>query len=199
MSIFAPGPSISDADGLAWFDDFAFSWAGHAEGFLAVGRYAARHVGDIPSLMGPDGVSFPIIYLHRHALELKLKEVIEHARSILGDDATAMPDREHNLSKLWSIAKPLVGQCPVGMPDADLDACTTCVEELARVDPASTGFRYPESRTGGRPVPTDLQTVDLDHFSNEVSEVFDCLEGWLTGIHEYLQAAHDHEMDSTTS
>jgi hypothetical protein len=196
MSIFEPGSSSPDGDGLAWFDDFAFSWAGHAEGFLAVGRYAAQHLEDIPALMGPDGVAFPIIYLHRHALELKLKEVIEHARHILGE-ATPPPDHEHNLATLWWIARVLVDRCPVGIPDPELDLCQTGVEELARVDPASTGFRYPESRTGGRPVPADLETVDLVHFSNEVSEIFDCLEAWLTGIHEYLQAAHDHRMDST--
>ncbi len=176
--------------GVAWLDEWSITWPGHAEAFLAVGRFAAQHFEDIDSSMGQDCLAFPICYLHRHALELKLKELLSVGREFLGEPST-VPEN-HDLRKLWSEARIIVEQCPVGKRDPYVDECDLRIEQIARVDPQpGTNFRYPEARDGGRPLPRDLKALDVAHFSEQLGEVCDYLEAWIIGLDESVRAQRD--------
>jgi len=104
-------------------------------------------------------------------------------------------DEQHRLMDLWTACRRLHEQV---WPDdgGDLDAVEGTIIELARVDPKSQVFRYPEDRHGRPHLPPEAETFDLLHFADEMTKLshwFDGVDGMLDSYSGYKQDMDEHQ------
>ena len=115
--------------------------------------------GDCEDYLVPD----PVLFLHRHALELRLKW-------LMGE-----PARTHDLDRL---VRDLAAPAPPGLGVALPDWLQRRLAEFATIDPGSTSFRYAQTRDRAtrRDVPVDGEVfVDVRH----LREVMDAVHAFL--------------------
>ena len=123
---------------------------------------AANHLVDIAleHRHRREALIFPILFLYRHYIELRLKYFI----STYGHHAGIEPEwKTHNLTILWCQFKEIFVEFGGEVQDPD-DAYTTVeniVAQFAKVDPGSFSYRYPRD-TKGDPVPIDQNNLDLE-------------------------------------
>ena len=101
----------------------------------------------------------PVLFLHRHALELRLKW-------LMGE-----PARTHDLDRL---VRDLASPAPLGLGVALPGWLGRRLAEFAAVDPGSTSFRYARTRDQStrRDVPVDGEVfVDVRHLRDVMDAV----------------------------
>lgn len=166
-----------------------FAWLEHASWFHYVEGYeeAARLVLEatesdegVASSSG-DRLAYPLVFLCRQAVELRLKELIETGNRCLGtDEAIDKPDG-HNLVKLWASCRRIILAAWPSTPATDLDSMEVRLREFQRVDPG-TASRYPWKLTGDRSLPSDIKGFSLRAFVTAINEVTSVLDGADVGI-----------------
>jgi hypothetical protein len=191
-ALFDPGVESQDA-AIAWLDsEWLFSGSTYAAGFLEAGRILADHVQAEPDLRQAQRLAFPLVFLHRHAIELMLKQAIHECRYQLGENDVKLVG--HDLMRLWQDLRLLIERLPqVGATEPYLSELDRRIGELAAVDPLSFAFRYPDTRDGSKPIPEHIRGIDLPHFSDEVARVVAAIDGWLTGLYVYAEAQANAE------
>jgi hypothetical protein len=122
-----------------------------------------------------DSLIFPAIFSYRQYIELALKAIIEDHGAFAG---VSLGSRNHKLPELWQsfvkIAKAFGDDCS----DTTAVVVSTCIDEIAAVDPGSTAFRYACNLDGGTPtLPIDgLNLVGLHDVMNGVENFFECAD-----------------------
>jgi hypothetical protein len=115
--------------------------------------------GDCEDYLVPN----PVLFLHRHALELRLKW-------LMGE-----PARTHDLDRLVrELASPLPVRLGVELPDW----LGKRLAEFASIDPSSTSFRYARTRdrSTGLDIPVEGERfVDVRHLREAMAAVHDFL------------------------
>jgi hypothetical protein len=109
---------------------------------------------------------FPIVFLYRHYLELRLKSIIKEGYAIEGQ---AVPEKHmhHDLSRLWNKANELRIKAKVEIEEKDQKFVRSCLDEFSKIDPFSQAFRYPtikkrKGKPGTEPsLPSDLADLGL--------------------------------------
>ncbi len=94
---------------------------------------------------------YPIVFLYRHYVELRLKETILYARRLLNQEA-CIPTH-HELLSLWQERKQLMSQAKVCPPEDEEAIAEGLIKELAAADPKSFAFRYPVDKEGTPALP----------------------------------------------
>ena len=133
-----------------------------------------------------DVLVYPIVFLYRQYLELRLKEIILQGNLLL-DHHVSVP-ATHELDALWVSAQRVVKEV---WPNADdregLEGIDAVVQELAAVDPQSMAFRYPVDKKTRKPlIRPSITHINLRNFRDVLREVSSLLDGASTGITEYL-------------
>ena len=85
----------------------------------------------------------PIIFLIRHYLELRLKEVLQ-----MLDSQNEFP-KTHNLKELWKLFKSKYSSIEA-VSSKEFQAMDNLIQELSDKDPSSISFRYHANKTGKR-------------------------------------------------
>jgi hypothetical protein len=93
-----------------------------------------------------DLVIYPIVFLYRQYLELKIKEIIETTRS-LEREGRGYP-AHHNLRNLWAEALRLVRKHYGKDTPNELANVQSCIDEFHLHDTTSSAFRYPTDKDG---------------------------------------------------
>lgn len=137
-----------------------------------------------------DSQAYAIIFLYRHYLELRLKELFVAHRRLLGesDDAPTV----HGLVKLWNEIRDMSDRAStehVPEIDADLEVLQGIIEQFDRIDRSSEAFRYPTLKNGKSVTLPNIQ-VDLHELKQAMGWVSFILDGWSTGIDDYIKAKH---------
>lgn len=136
----------------------------------------------------PDQYLFPIGFLYRHCLELKLKRLCK-----LGEDLTSLqvPSgilRSHSLTGLWLHLRPMIEKVwPSGDP-RELDSVNAVLREFQEVDPTSQGFRYDVDTQGQENLRGLPESITLDHLREVIDRTFALLDGCEAGFEECLSA-----------
>lgn len=127
-----------------------------------------------------DRLVYPIAFLSRHLVELRLKSLIEAGNRRLG---TTEQYQGHNLVMLLESC---VNIAQIQWPNTTFDALESnvLIHELDRVDARSTSFRYATNRSGQRSLPEELQKFNLRVFVESMRQVNAILAGLETGIEE---------------
>lgn len=144
---------------------------GHREGF----RQAAKHLIQLAraSERRCDMLVLPALFDFRHFVEVALKRIIADSRIAL--NIAGNPPYGHNIKDLWKEAHGYLAQLdPV--PDAAESVVERQIEEIARVDPFATAFRYPQDRDGNPSLPEhELIALDaVERVIDSVGTFLDC-------------------------
>jgi len=114
----------------------------------------------------------PTIYLCRHFLELRLKELIS---GINYSNTEAYSFRDgHNLENLWNIYKSLLSNVDSSInPNAtDLVNVEKLIKEFNIIDSSSMSFRYPVEKDKKSGTLSDLQSFDMENFIEVMERLF---------------------------
>ncbi|WP_020695433.1 hypothetical protein [Reyranella massiliensis] len=115
----------------------------------------------------------PILYLHRHSIELRLKRLV----STYGGE---WPKTQHSIAKVWTKAKEVIDQ-NLAIACDDLERL---LFELDQIDPDGQTFRYTSNRQG-EPINIPIAEVDIRHFQNKMEEI----DIALSGLEDMLEQA----------
>lgn len=150
-------------------------WSSYARGYqVAYQRLLDSWRNDDSSK--PDSLAYPIVFLCRQYLELRLKELIQMGQELLSVQENW--PRIHNLSELWMPLRPLIEEIWPNDPRDTLDHVESLIEEFTTFDPDSMTFRYPTDRNGKK------------HFPGFESLSFTRLEDGMAELSSFLDAVH---------
>jgi hypothetical protein len=155
----------------------------YAEGYKTAGDILVRHV--IEHSSDQDILVYPIVFLYRQHIELRLKEIIREGSRLLGDSSDF--PAKHELHILWPIAKGIIKKIwPQGdsKEEAFIDHF---VKEFSAIDSKSDSFRYPENRSGQNPL-ENLSHLGIKHFAEMAERVSIFLYGVSAAITDYSEA-----------
>jgi hypothetical protein len=165
--IFQPGePSRR----LAWIPQDPCQWHRYAEGY----REAAERVYASWGALSDDCLIFPLVFLYRHYVELRIKELLQSA--ILHLDLPIDWKRSHDIASLWRVLSPLLRQAFPDEPELDLRNAERLIQELAARDSLASEFRYPETKEGKRNL-EDLERIDVVCFIDAMRKLAAFLDG----------------------
>ena len=138
-----------------------------------------QHLFDINTLV------FPIVFLYRHYLELRLKSIIKEGYAVF-DERKNVPET-HDLYKLWNKANELRIKAEIEIKKKYSDLVFSCIKDFAQIDPFSEAFRYPTKKKRKREfgtestLPSELPYLDLKNFSEMINKTSEVLE-YIAGI-----------------
>ena len=141
---------------------------------------------------GPqDVLVYPTIFLYRHFLELRIKDVHRKVRRLLKRAGTNFK-RGHHIDELWAETVELLKQLPDDFAATNLEFATHVIEEFARLDKRSTLFRYADEMQGPDPL-GGLTRVDM----RRVAEMVRGAARDLAGLAEWLAVEIEAEIELT--
>ena len=139
---------------------------------------------------GADLLVYPVAFLYRHYLELRLKELIIHGQELL--DVSKDFRHIHRIDVLWSSCRDLLQQIYPGSPRTELDAVEACIAELCLIDRQSISFRYPATKDGNQTLPS-VEHINLRHLRDVMSGIASLLDGASMGVSAYLDEKRSGE------
>jgi hypothetical protein len=132
--------------------------------------------------------AYAILFLYRHYLELRLKELF----LAYGGDAAKI-NREHGLLKIWEAVRKqeeaVLTEAPSGDVLIDLDIAEKIVIQFDKIDRDSQAFRYPKDRKGN--ITIAPMQIDLIRLKTALGWLSQFLDGWSVGIYEYRYGQRD--------
>jgi len=193
-----PWPKAGDIlfqSGNDWWHNACVNYGGHpwelyATGYKDAADILAERVFE--TQRHADFLIYPIAFLYRHYLELRLKEIIVAGQALL--DHPADFQHVHQLEVLWSSCRKILEEVWPGSPAGDLDAVQNCIRQFSKVDPQSMGFRYPATKDG-KPTLANLQHINIRNLQEVMALISSLLEGASTGISVYLDDKRSMERD----
>ena len=96
-----------------------------------------------------DILIYPIVFLYRQYVELRIKEIIIEGRILL-EEGNDFP-KHHNIWNLWCTAKQIsikVFENEIEHPD--FSYAEHVIKEFSQIDPDSFSFRYPTDKQGDK-------------------------------------------------
>jgi hypothetical protein len=127
-----------------------------------------------------DYLVFPIVFLYRQYIELRLKEII-----LLGNKLFDRPQgfpKIHEISKLWKSARAILEELKPKPSSEELDTVERCMDEFSRLDPESESFRYPVTKKGMKAFPQDQVVINLRQLREIMAKIASFLDAYSEGI-----------------
>jgi hypothetical protein len=155
------------------------NWTLDSSGLYCEGYFdgASRLVSELKqNNMGIDSLVYPIAFLYRQYLELKLKYMIRDSRLLLGEQGSF--PTHHNISALWctvngnilKIIKDVDPSLSNHIPKSELKAVKGLIDDFSEYDPDSMAFRYPTGKGGGKHL-DGLKYVNLELLESQMLEL----------------------------
>ena len=147
----------------------------HQVGFKRAAELLLEHfLRDIKNAAGDrDTLILPILFLFRHYLEIRFKEITASGITLLGESA-AWP-LGHNLIKLWRDCRGVCERIYGENFSDQLELVHKCVEDLNYLDQTSENFRYPKDKNGNPPFKQEVISLRILH--DVIRDVGNFLEG----------------------
>lgn len=138
---------------------------------------------------------FPIMFLYRHYLELKLKDILLILRDWKGIREQKLPD--HRLTPLWEEVRQLLEEFDSAMTKhcddtrleegaAIYNAIEQRVKEFNEIDVKAENFRYPVDKKLNPNSAKLLERHEIVHINEVVSALDMNLDGMSVGLDEIL-------------
>jgi hypothetical protein len=145
-----------------------------------------------------DFLIYPVVFLYRHYLELRLKEIIALGERLAGTNRPVRPT--HDLRKLWGRAETHLRREYKDCPDhadflADLAAARRLIEQFAELDPGATTFRYAETGKSDERAVTRPERINLGQFSWAMRTIGHFLDGASYGLSATLDMQREMERE----
>jgi hypothetical protein len=138
-----------------------------------------------------DYLIYPIIFLIRHYVELRLKELIQ-GLNYCKEQNRKFPIH-HDIQNLWQEFKTLYSNIGENVNDIRFSYIDDLIKELSSVDPISMAFRYPVDTTGQKT--QKLQSVNLKNLQETFIRVCFVFDGVAMQISHYVSITEDMMQD----
>jgi hypothetical protein len=139
-----------------------------------------------------DTLVYPIAFLYRQYLELRLKELIHNGNMLL-DIPLMEKNLHHGIDKLWEQCRDILEKIHPNENTDEFDDIEKYIIEFARTDPSSTAFRYPANKQG-KPSLKGLTHINLRYLAEVMDKIAKLLDGAAVEFDILLQ--NKHEMES---
>jgi hypothetical protein len=153
-------------------------WLNFSMGYLRAAKIIEQNL--IDKMNDRDSLIFPLMYLHRHYLELAMKEIIVLTKELNGE-FDFKPSGGHDLMHLWKES-----QACLSSWSEDYEPPNKSVEgkikEFHSLDFKSDGFRYPIDKKGDKNL-KNIPIINYRNFRDEFLEVELFLEGIIDGLY----------------
>jgi hypothetical protein len=130
-----------------------------------------------------DLMFYPIAFLYRHYLELRLKQLLITGGHVVYNESRLKHD--HDLKRLWLPVRDMLESVWPDTYVAEMDTVGTCLDELCALDARSMSFRYPVTKDG-LPTLGGLDRVDLVNLKNVMERVASFLDCASDGLGDIL-------------
>jgi hypothetical protein len=115
-----------------------------------------------------DALIYPICFLYRQYIELRLKEIIRSGRTLL-ENGAGFP-QHHKLQPLYLTAKEIIKKAfSEEEHPPDLSLVDHIIAEFSEIDPESISFRYPFDKSG-RNLLEKITHINLKHLSENIDQ-----------------------------
>ena len=171
---------------LDWLEDYTPS--AMAEAFKVA---ADRVIDGCDDEVGHvDKFFYPAAYLYRHAVELKLKNIIGQGAFLSPLPQCTTNALGHDLLALWADARRVIVRVFDGSDHTQLKEVDEAIAEVAKIDPDGQGFRYYRDRKGNRNLQAAPRIISLRRLRGGMDELFGFLDGCCVGIEASIEAAN---------
>ncbi len=173
----------SDAD---WQANACLNWSPdpielYAMGYKRAGDRLVEFV--LTNARDQDILVYPIVFLYRQYVELRLKEIIKEGRILL-DEGRDFP-MHHKIWDLWCTAKELsVKAFENENEQPTFDYAEHVIKEFSQIDPDSFAFRYPATKQGDKTL-EGVTHINIRRLAEHIEGLSKDLEGISTGISVY--------------
>lgn len=175
-----------NADISHWNKDFH----GYAKGYKDAADLIVHGVinGSRELTLQVSYLVFPVVFLYRQYLELRLKEII-----LIGNRRNNRSDgfpKHHRIDELWSHAKPHIEAASSEISYDVLEAVENCIKEFSGLDPDGMAFRYPIDREGKFHLP-EWTVINLRHLGETMQKIGNFLDDHSEYIYILWQQAEE--------
>src|SRR6185503_9498363 len=150
------------------------NWSFFADGYKLAADMLVDQIEGIPP---EDCLIGPALFLYRHWIELKLKELIISLNVFSATEITR--PNHHDLNELWHRVKSnLHNLRGSGTPDKRYALLEARIKELHKLDPDGYRFRYPvNTRSEITDLPESLGMKNLKDTMDKISNEFGKIDG----------------------
>jgi hypothetical protein len=184
-----------DDEGDWWHDArlnlFYDNWDMYAEGYKVAGDVLVEYIKE--KQFDQDYLVYPIVFLYRQYIELRMKEIIRDGNQLLDDDPEKFP-QTHKFGKLWRDCREIIEKVWPEDPAENLDAVGECILQFSEKDPMSMAFRYPTD-TNGKPSLPDLTVINLRNLAEVIARIGSLLDGVSMGISVAIEYKREMEAE----
>ncbi len=139
-----------------------------------------------------DYLIYPIVFLIRHYLELRLKELLQGLNYC--SIQTKEFSQHHRILELWTEFKKGYSAFGEQTNDESFKAIDSLIKELSNIDPISMAFRYPSDKNGNKIQKLDyVNLVTLKETFIRICFVFD---GAAMQIAHYVEITEEMMSDA---
>jgi len=179
-------------------------WTLIPEGYRKAANILVAHV--VKTRANIDFLVFPIIFLCRQHLELRMKEIIvnggkllrindliDHKKSINIPEVPA----NHDLEKVWEVCNKIlerIFEYNESVPKC-LKTIDICISDFNKIDPSSMAFRYPSDKKNIEPFAKNVTHINIYKILDKIKETADLLDGASTGIDHFLTEQSEYLAD----
>jgi len=131
-------------------------------------------------------IVFPVVFLYRQYIELRLKEIILLVTRINGEEH-GIP-KHHHIDELWKHARPHIERY---CAHEQLSALGVCIKEFCSFDSDGLAFRYPENKEGKPHLP-EWTVVNIRHLGETMQRIGNLLDDAADVL--YMELQHVNEI-----
>ncbi len=169
-----------------WQANACLNWSNDPIDLYAIGYKAA---GDkivefvLMNSREQDILIYPIVFLYRQYIELRLKEIIKEG-SLLLEEGNNFPTH-HKIWDLWCIAKQIAFKAFEHGDDLpNMQHTEHVIKEFSQIDPDSCSFRYPTTKKGEKSL-DGVTHINIRRLAIHIEELSRDIEGISNGISIY--------------
>jgi len=136
-----------------------------------------------------DLVVYPTVFLYRHYLELRLKQLIREGSHLL--EKPFVLRKQHRLDALWYECKSLLKQIEPKVADQEIAELEACIIEFHTIDPLSMAFRYHVDTKDNPSLPPDLRYINIPNLAKVMAKI----DSFLDAVYMTISVALDRKQE----
>jgi len=179
LKLFEEGSASPDT---AWIHPTARDWHQYAFGYQAA--YEKLFESWDTSSFTPDSLIYPIAFLCRQYVELRLKDLVQMCHALL--DLPKNWEQNHKIDYLWKKVRPCLETIWPEGPAADLDHVESLIMEFSAMDSTSMAFRYPVDKKEKMHLQS-IERLDVSNLRRAMAQLSAFLDGACQGTSVYLE------------
>lgn len=165
------------------------TWSAYGDGFFKAAEVLIWWLPRRPDPVHMDELLYPVLFLYRHFVELRLKEFLHLAIAL---DFSPMKkrdlDRTHSLEILWARVNPVLRNRWPTAPRGPLREAARTIMRLHALDPSGQESRYPLTTKGAKSVAKIAEQFDLAILKGKMTALSNLMFGVISWLNDELEA-----------